>query len=67
LSFLDTKRLVLAEIPAMSLAPIEELPTLYAALLRKIATFVILIRPGRSYPSSPLKNYVWQSHFRTTV
>lgn len=50
LSFLDAKRSVVTAIPVMALVPVVELPTLYAALLRKIATFVILVRPGRSYP-----------------
>ena len=50
LQFLDTKRLVIAEIPAMAMAPIEQLPSIYANLLRAIARQKILVRPGRSYP-----------------
>ena len=50
LQFLDTKRLVIAEIPTMALAPIEALPSIYSSLLRAIATQTILLRPGRSYP-----------------
>jgi len=50
LKFLDTKRLVVAAIPTMALAPLEQLPAIYASLLRKIATLAIDVRPGRSYP-----------------
>ena len=50
LSFLETKRLVVGEIPNMALSPIETLPAIYAALLHCIAQKVILVRPGRSYP-----------------
>ena len=50
LKFLDTKRLVIAEIATMALAPIEELPSIYANLLRAIARLTILLRSGRSYP-----------------
>ncbi|HEY3325041.1 MAG TPA: IS4 family transposase [Planctomycetota bacterium] len=50
LKFLDTKRLVVAAIPTMAQAPIQQLPVIYAHLLRKIATLVIDVRPGRSYP-----------------
>jgi hypothetical protein len=50
LKFLDTKRVLLAAISTMALAPIEQLPAIYASLLRKIATLVIDVRPGRSYP-----------------
>ena len=50
LQFLDTKRLVIAEIPAMAMAPIEQLPSIYTNLLRAIAMQKILVRPGRSYP-----------------
>jgi hypothetical protein len=50
LRFLDTKRLVVAAIPTMALAPLPQLPAIYAGLLHKIATLVIDVRPGRSYP-----------------
>ena len=50
LKFLDTKRLVADAIPTMALAPIAELPATYAGLLRTIATLVIDVRPGRSFP-----------------
>jgi hypothetical protein len=50
LKFLDTKRVVVAAMPTMALAPLEQLPVIYANLLRKIATLVIDVRPGRSYP-----------------
>ncbi len=50
LRFLDTRRLVVAEIPTMALAPIEELPSIYSNLLCAIAKLTIPLRPGRSYP-----------------
>jgi hypothetical protein len=49
LQFLDTKRLIVAEIPAMAMAPLEQLPSIYVNLLRAIAEQTILVRPGRSY------------------
>jgi hypothetical protein len=50
LRFLDTKRVLFAAIPTMALVPIEQLPALYAGLLRKIASLAVTVRPGRSYP-----------------
>ena len=50
LQFLDTKRLVVAEIPTMAMAPVEQLPSIYSSLLHAIARQTILVRPGRSYP-----------------
>lgn len=50
LRFLDTKRLVASCIPTMAMASVEQLTSIYAALLRTMATFVIHTRPGRSYP-----------------
>lgn len=50
LSFRAAKRLVLAALPVMEVAPVAELPLLYKELLRAIATKRILVRPGRHYP-----------------
>lgn len=50
LKFLESKRLILANVPAMLTAPIFMLPELYARLLDAIARQRILVRPGRSYP-----------------
>jgi hypothetical protein len=50
LKFLESKRLILATIPAMAAARTDQLPRLYRALLAEIAREVILVRPGRSYP-----------------
>jgi hypothetical protein len=50
LQFLNTKRLIMAEIPTMAMARIEELPSIYATLLCVIAMQTILVRSGRSYP-----------------
>jgi hypothetical protein len=50
LKFLDTKRILSAAIFTMALVPIEQLPAIYAGLLRKIASLVIDQRPGRSFP-----------------
>jgi hypothetical protein len=50
LSFLDTKRLVVGQIPNMATSPLETLPAIYRGLLQSIAAQVILVRPGRSYP-----------------
>ena len=50
LKFLETKRLVLASLPAMAAAPTAVLPALYRTLLGEIARQRIRVRPGRSYP-----------------
>lgn len=49
LKFLESKRLLLASVPAMTAAPACLLPELYRELLREIGRQRILIRPGRSY------------------
>ena len=49
LKFLESKRLILASVPAMTAAPACLLPELYRELLREIARQRILVRPGRSY------------------
>ena len=50
LSFLQAKRCILNHVPVMALAPTHRLPDLYDILLDEIASYVILVRPGRSYP-----------------
>jgi hypothetical protein len=50
LQFLETKRLLLASLPAMAAAPTAWLPELYRDLLAEIARHRIRVRPGRSYP-----------------
>lgn len=50
LKFLQAKRLILAAIPAMTVAPTCCLPGLYRQLLAEIARQRIWLRPGRSYP-----------------
>lgn len=50
LQFMNTKRLILSFIPAMAVVSSRELPTMYRQLLDAIASKVILVRPGRSYP-----------------
>jgi len=49
LKFLESKRLILASVPAMTAAPACLLPEIYRELLREIARQRILVRPGRSY------------------
>lgn len=48
--FLEAKRLVLASLPAMAVAPTILLPALYQELLEEIGRRRIKARPGRSYP-----------------
>ena len=50
LRFLEAKRLILAAVPVMALAPADQLPCLYQQLLEDIAHEPILVRPGRNYP-----------------
>ena len=50
LQFLAAKRLILASMPAMTLAPLHWLPMLYEKLRIEIAGQRIRVRPGRSYP-----------------
>jgi len=50
IQFLETKRLILATIPAMATAAPEQLPVLYRQLLAAIRESRILVRPGRCYP-----------------
>lgn len=50
LKFRDSKRLIVATIPVMEIAPVEDLPAIYRCLLETIARLRILVRPGRSYP-----------------
>ena len=50
LKFLEAKRLILANVPAMLAAPVFLLPELYRNLLAAIAAQRIRVRPGRSYP-----------------
>jgi hypothetical protein len=50
LKFLEAKRLILASVPVMTVAPAACLPALYLQLLETIARQRILVRPGRSYP-----------------
>jgi len=50
LQFLDSKRLIMAWVPVMTLAPVERLPMLYRQLLAAIRRRQIRVRPGRSYP-----------------
>lgn len=50
LQFLQAKRLILAAVPAMTVAPAYQLPRLYQQLLDTVGHQRILVRPGRSYP-----------------
>lgn len=50
IQFLETKRLVVAYLTAMSAAPTAWLPYIYKQLLEEIGRKKICIRPGRSYP-----------------
>jgi hypothetical protein len=50
LRFRDTKRLVVAQIPVMADAPVEDLPSIYSRLLGEIARLRVRFRPGRWYP-----------------
>jgi len=50
IQFMETKRLILATIPAMATAAPEQLPVLYRQLLAAIRESRILVRPGRCYP-----------------
>lgn len=50
LQFLAAKRLVLAWLPGMMLAPVQQVPGLYRQLLATLAACRIVVRPGRSYP-----------------
>lgn len=50
LQFRATRRLILASLTAMAVAPARLLPDLYHNLLRQIARCRIRVRPGRSYP-----------------
>jgi hypothetical protein len=50
LRFLETKRLILASVGAMTSAPVALLPELYRKLLQAIARERIVVRPGRNYP-----------------
>ena len=50
LKFLESKRLILANLPPMAAAPTGLLPELYRQLLEAIARQRISLRPGRSYP-----------------
>jgi len=50
LKFLEAKRLILAQVPAMLAAPAFLLGELYRQMLAEIARERILVRPGRSYP-----------------
>jgi hypothetical protein len=50
LQFLEAKRLILASVPAMTVAPARMLPGMYRELLSEIARCRIRVRPGRSYP-----------------
>jgi len=49
LKFLDAKRAILAELPAMTSAPAWALMPLYRQLLQTIARQRIRVRPGRTY------------------
>ena len=49
LKFLESKRLILASVTAMTAAPAYLLPALYRQLLREVSRQRIVIRPGRSY------------------
>jgi len=49
LKFLECKRLVMSYVGVMSTAPLELLPHIYRALMRKLSEQKILVRPGRSY------------------
>jgi len=49
LKFLESKRLILASVGAMTAAAVCLLPELYRQLLREIGRQRIVIRPGRSY------------------
>ena len=50
LKFLECKRLIVAAIAPMAVAPVVLLSFMYASLLKQIAKEKILIRPGRNYP-----------------
>jgi hypothetical protein len=50
LKFLEAKRLILAQVPAMLAAPAFLLGELYRQMLAAIARERIRVRPGRSYP-----------------
>jgi hypothetical protein len=50
LQFRAAKRLILASLSAMAVAPARLLPDLYNNLLLQIAHGRIRVRPGRSYP-----------------
>jgi hypothetical protein len=50
LKFMEAKRLILAAVPVMTVAPAAGLPVLYRQLLHSIARHRILVRPGRRYP-----------------
>lgn len=50
LQFLSAKRLIINFIPAMAIAPAKDLSKMHSILLKAIASKVILVRPGRSYP-----------------
>ncbi len=50
LKFLEAKRLIVAQVPAMTTAPACMLPWLYQQLLDAVADQRILVRPGRNYP-----------------
>jgi hypothetical protein len=50
LKFLEAKRLILSQVPAMTTARACLLPWLYQQLLDTIAAERILVRPGRNYP-----------------
>jgi hypothetical protein len=50
LKFLEAKRLILAAVPVMTVAPVVQLPLLYRQLVDSIGRRRILVRPGRSYP-----------------
>lgn len=52
IQFLETKRLILATIPAMAAAAPQQLPIIYRQLLSRILECRILVRPGRCYPRS---------------
>lgn len=58
LKFLESKRLILANLPVMLAAPACLLPELYRRMLQAIARERIVVRPGRSYPRR------WDTHAR---